>query len=678
MRVGFSITIFFMLLHGYKVSGQSLTDTTSIHGLDQVVVTSQFVPTDVRSTVNVVRTISRATITRRAAVTLEELLMADPNMRLGQDAILGSSIAINGMKGENVKILIDGVPVIGRLNGNVDAGQIRLADIRQVEIIEGAQSLMYGSEASAGVINLITRSSQISPVEAEVSGHYEGSGYRNTDAAVGVRTGHFFIQAGAGLLLFSPAQDTSAGRDQPWNPKEQQHARAMVRYRPSDKFDMRLTARLFHEQVDNHGDLRRPQFKPYAFDDYYYTDRRDITWQGEGRTGRNHYWQATAGYNIFDRIKNTYRYEFEDLSQTLVPDQQDTAAATGWLSRFTLASDFAGEKINYLIGLENYFETAVGARIVDSSLMKTGRATGNDFGFFASLKKNFGETLTLQAGARLTANSIYGSAFTPSVWASWRPWSKGHLRLSYANGFRSPGLKELYFRFIDVNHYILGNTALQPERSHNFRADLTWSLRESYDWNLTALGAAFYNRISDRIILTEHGPAQYQYANLAAWQTTGVGVGFQLNWHGLIKWSSHLVFTGYYNDQHREAPETPQYNWSADITSELSLTLFEDKLHVNLWHKHTGKTPIYYANGGLIEERLTTSWEMMNAGLTWQALSFLRLQGGVKNVFDTRSMRQITASGPGHEVVGISSPVHWGRTWYFGASLNFRSKENSR
>ena len=55
--------------------------------------------------------------------------------------------------------MIDGVPIIGRLNGNIDAGQIPLQSIQKIEIIEGAQSLMYGSEVCGGVINIITKRS---------------------------------------------------------------------------------------------------------------------------------------------------------------------------------------------------------------------------------------------------------------------------------------------------------------------------------------------------------------------------------------------------------------------------------------------------------------------------------------------------------------------------------------
>lgn len=111
--------------------------------LDQVVITAQFTPTDTRETVNSVRVLNRKIIEQRSVVNLQELLQTEANIRLSQDPILGSDISVNGLKGENLKILIDGVPVVGRLNGSIDAGQIPLSSIQKIEIIEGAQSLIW-------------------------------------------------------------------------------------------------------------------------------------------------------------------------------------------------------------------------------------------------------------------------------------------------------------------------------------------------------------------------------------------------------------------------------------------------------------------------------------------------------------------------------------------------------
>ena len=77
---------------------------------------------------------------------------------------------------ENVKIMVDGIPIIGRLDGNIDLGQINLDNIERVEIIEGPMSVSYGSDALGGVINLITKKSQVKTYNLLLSQQFETKG----------------------------------------------------------------------------------------------------------------------------------------------------------------------------------------------------------------------------------------------------------------------------------------------------------------------------------------------------------------------------------------------------------------------------------------------------------------------------------------------------------------------
>jgi len=115
--------------------------------IEDVVVTAQYAPTDSRNALQEIRTITKETIKRRGANNLEQLLSFETNIRINQDAVLGSSMSLGGIGGQNVKIMIDGVPVIGRLNGNVDLSQINLNQVERVEIVEGPLSVYYGTDA---------------------------------------------------------------------------------------------------------------------------------------------------------------------------------------------------------------------------------------------------------------------------------------------------------------------------------------------------------------------------------------------------------------------------------------------------------------------------------------------------------------------------------------------------
>ena len=137
-----------------KAVGQERAQT---YGIDSVIITGQYTPQTAEKAIHAIRTISSEKINRMAAVNLGDVLSNELNIRLSQDNILGQSLSIQGLSGENVKILIDGVPVIGRQNGNIDLGQLNLLGIERIEIVEGPLSVNYGTQALAGTINLITK-----------------------------------------------------------------------------------------------------------------------------------------------------------------------------------------------------------------------------------------------------------------------------------------------------------------------------------------------------------------------------------------------------------------------------------------------------------------------------------------------------------------------------------------
>lgn len=666
------IIIFYILIFsaGDLLSQMQQDTTTWKKNLDQVVITAQFTPTDTRETVNSVRVLNRKIIEQRSVVNLQELLQTEANIRLSQDPILGSDISVNGLKGENLKILIDGVPVVGRLNGSIDAGQIPLSSIQKIEIIEGAQSLLYGSEASGGVINLITRKSQTSDIDTELNAQYETNGFRTVTARAGYTSKKITLQATGNIQNFIPAPDTSQTRDQVWNPKRQRSARAMLRYQPSERTDIRISSNLLSEQVDNLGEKRRPVFKPYAFDDYYFTDRYDLNLHGERWTKSKNLIQATLGWNVFNRIKNSYRFDFDNENKTLLDGMQDTSSAKGFLSRFTFASDRKERKWNYLLGLENYYETATGTRLLDTTSVEPGKAYTNDLGIFASGKIKLSPELTIQSGARWTYNLRYGTAITPSTWLFWQPKLPLQLRFSWAYGFRSPSVKELFFSFIDINHFVIGNADLQPEKSLNLRGEITWKTLNIKQTELSLTTTGFYNKVNDRIILTALGPVHYEYRNVESWKTAGGSIRINANIGNWLRFQSDVVVTGFYNSN-TDITNT-KYLWSPDWANDLTLSFFDNKISWNLWHKRTGKTPFFYNQEGKTAQGTTDSWNMLNTGLSTHFMNKkIRVNAGIKNIFDVRQLQANNNNGI-HIEASNQQNLHWGRNVYLGVTWQWQ------
>jgi outer membrane receptor for ferrienterochelin and colicins len=128
------------------------------NSLGPVVVTDVFKNRNRNNTVLNVTTIEAEEIEQLGAFDLRDALSFQSGLRMSRDNALGSSgLSINGIGGDNVKFFIDGVPVIGRFFNQLDLEQFNLDNIQQIEVVEGPMSVIYGSNALAGSINLVTR-----------------------------------------------------------------------------------------------------------------------------------------------------------------------------------------------------------------------------------------------------------------------------------------------------------------------------------------------------------------------------------------------------------------------------------------------------------------------------------------------------------------------------------------
>jgi outer membrane receptor for ferrienterochelin and colicins len=111
--------------------------TTKNINVGEVVVTAEYAAREARESVHPVMVIGRQQIEQQAAVNLGQLLEQQSGIRISRDMVLGASVSLNGMSGQNIKFLVDGVPVTGRLDGNIDAGQLNLNHVERIEVVNG-------------------------------------------------------------------------------------------------------------------------------------------------------------------------------------------------------------------------------------------------------------------------------------------------------------------------------------------------------------------------------------------------------------------------------------------------------------------------------------------------------------------------------------------------------------
>ena len=99
-------------------------------------------------------------IQENASNNLVDLLNTQALFDIQFDQSLGSALSIQGMDGNNINILVDGIPILGRKGGQIDLGQVNLSNVDRVEILKGPAAVSYGTNSTGGVINLITNTIQ--------------------------------------------------------------------------------------------------------------------------------------------------------------------------------------------------------------------------------------------------------------------------------------------------------------------------------------------------------------------------------------------------------------------------------------------------------------------------------------------------------------------------------------
>lgn len=654
--------------------------------LEDVVVTAQYAPTDSRSAVHEVRTLKLETIEKRGANNLAQLLSQEASIKISPDLVLGSSLSLLGVNGQNVKIMIDGVPVIGRQNGNINLDQINLNQIERIEIVEGPLSVSYGTDALAGVINLITKKSQLKKFDAGVTAQAETRGENSYSANFGVRlTDKLLLRANAGFDDFNGFNEDTL-RSVVWNPKEQIYADASLRYNFGGSQNLRYNFSWFDESVDDlGGELRSPRFNPYYFDNLYQTRRRNHSVAYEGAVNEKYYLQTVAGYNEWFRTRNIFK-TFADTTLQEEFGRQDTSSFSAVSLRSTFASQFDSD-LNFQIGIDGRYDRAISDQITDTLTGKENFSEVSDYAFFGSLRYQPMDALTLEGGLRYIYNTRYDAPIVPSFNLKFDLAENIQMRGSYAKGFRSPDIKELFFTLVDVNHNVTGNPNLTAEKSDNFQLGINF--QEKFGEHKIGLNAkGFYNDIKDKIELYEFAenpdgtinPAptnstfKFTYFNFDRFKTRGLNLRLDYEFKK-FKWNSGISFIGFYNPASEQFPEIETFTNTFELSNELSFFFKKYNLNLSLFNRMNDKQVNYFPI--LDDEQNEVVGQLITKGLTLTDFTAtkgfyknkLNLTAGVRNIFDIRmTTRTGVSDGNLHETFVGEIPASPGRNFFIRAS----------
>lgn len=647
--------------------------------LDELVVTGQYRPTTADRAVQRMHVVNAEQIQRMAAQNLGDVLGQELNMRLTQDNMLGTSLSMRGLGGENVKILVDGVPVIGRQDGNLDLAQLDLTGIDRVEILEGPLSVNYGTNALAGTINLITRKSVGTGGSAKAIAYAEQIGRLNLSAAVGKRFGksdllislgrNFFggWSPGRGNMYDFATRQADSTRHQAWKPREQFFARANYRYSPNARWTLNYKGEAMQDRIIDRGRPRAP-YNEKAFDSEFLTTRLDNAVFATGRLGQGRQFIALLAHDLYQRTRQTWIRDLTTLQGREVPGEDDDSRFTLTNFRATYSNEPDSAKLGYEAGLDLNRETAVGERIADGGHQAIG-----DYAAFLSAQWKPVRRLILRPGLRWAYNTQYNAPLVPSVDARFQLDTNITLRASYAQGFRAPSLKELHLMFVDVNHDIHGNPDLLAESSNNYSLSLSYR-KPTPKGILRGEVAGFHDRIHNLITLADRGNLLYTYINVGEYRT--VGGSASIGWEsGHWTLGTGLSITGRHDTLGVKAGSAP-YDFSPQANLQATRHWRKQGWSLNAFAKYQGEQQSYITTeDDNLERGYIAPFLMLDASVSKQVWrQRLAVQLGCKNITNVTDLKATLGSGGAHSGPAAGSiPMATGRTFFLRLALDLKT-----
>jgi outer membrane receptor for ferrienterochelin and colicins len=662
-KPNFYITALILLFCARLTAQNASAD--SVRQLQEVVVLGNFKAQGLDKTVVPTRILLVEKLAALGVQNVGQLLQYQPNLRIQQDPIFGTGMSLQGISGENVKILMDGVPIVGRQNGNIDLSQLNLLNVERIEVVEGPLSVQYGTNALAGTINIITKKSTAKRVEGQLNSYAETVGHLNVGASMGFNTPTrlFNTEGGvsgvfsAGRNFFSGWSDADTSRFKQWKPKIQYFADGNITYKTA-KTNIRYASNYFDEFILNRGKPILP-YQENAFDDTYITQRSMNSLNASYTTKNQLIINVLASYSHFKRTKNSYFRDLVGLKQALSENEgdQDTSRFTLLSSRGTLAKANS-KKLNYEVGYDINLETGEGIRL------KNGGQSINDYAVFASSEWTITEGVILRPGLRASYNTSYTAPLIPSLHIKWGINDAWTLRGSYGKGFRAPSLKELYFYFVDINHNIRGNENLQAERSDNVNIVASYKKVAKNDRVFKFEASGFYNRINNLIalaILRGGIDNAFSYVNIRQFKTFGGQFFGEAN-SKKIQIGAGFGLTRRQNVFDKGVFSANSWDFRANATA---LNLFNTGIDANMWFKHNSAQPAYIEDEkGKVQPTWLAAYNMADAGLSRAFLSNkLKLSLGIRNLFDVRNIQSQGATGI-HTAAEGTSQLATGRSFF--------------
>ena len=649
----------------FGATAQTTNDTLKkTQHINDVIVTGQYGEGSLTKSVYKVRIIDQKRIQLQGANNLKDVLTNELNVRIANDPALGGSVSIQGISGQNVKIMVDGIPVVGREGGMIDLNQINLNNIERIELVEGPMSVSFGTDALGGVINLISKKTTTG-YRLGASSYYETVGKYNAGINGGITIGKWNTAVNVARNFFDGYSPNESSRVQLWKPNTQYFGDIAVN-RALKKATLQYKLSAFDEKVIFRDSANITPYYAYGNDQYFYTRRLTNALFYDRKINHHFQLNIVGSYNYYRRIRNTVRKDLVSLEEQPIasPDVHDTTYFHNTMSRGTLSRANEKSQLNYQVGYEYNRDETQGNRIINAKQSMT------DISAFGSVEIKTINRILIRPGIRVIHNTKFQAPFIPSLNVKWDITDNIVLRASYGKGFRAPSLKELYLNFVDPNHNVQGNTNLKAETQDNMQIGLCFEWKK-LDRVFRVEPSLFYNRIHNKIDLVMNPLTQQtQYNNISEFKSTGANVSTE------YRAPNYAFVLGYavtgINNTLQQSSVTNTYFFTQEVRSNIVYTFPKKAITASVFYKFNAKQRNYQydVKSGSIINGYIDGFHLLDASL---AKSFfnkkLSITAGFKNILNVININANIPSGI-HTTGSNNASIAMGRTCFISCAYN--------
>lgn len=512
-------------------------DSTKVRELEEVVITATRNERTMGALPMPVTLVQTPMIKTMGSVRLNDVLTEQTGLVVvPQVNGMGNGIQIQGFNPDYTLILVDGEPLIGRFTGSLELSRLTVGNIKQIEIVKGPSSSLYGSEALAGVINIIT--DKPTGNTAKFSTRYATNNTLDVNATAGL-AGKNWSASVFGNRFSTDGYDLSPDVfGKTVSPFRNYTVGSRFNWKVSPRTEVSLGGRFFTEIQD------------YNFD---VTTKRDtIRTYGNGSVNDWNF-NPVVTHRFSNKLKVVGRY----YSSGYRTDTELRLQADGSLnSQDNFNQNFSRYELNgeYFFNEANI--TTVGAGIVDENVLTNRYANGNSLHqrtryIFAQHEWNDWRPLNIIGGLRYDQNLSYGSQLSPKLAVRYEVHPKLSFKASVGVGFKAPDFRQLYLNFFNAAaaYTVLGSEVvssivhnldqqgliatynfdpsqignLNAERSLSFNLGAKAQLAQKLWWDVNLFRNTVDNLIEfQQIAVTTSSQNIYSYRNISRVLMQGV------------------------------------------------------------------------------------------------------------------------------------------------------------